>query len=145
MASGSEMLGMIAGGFLLQYFGIKMSLAISFASSFVGAILVMTYGLGHQESMLFPAFILIMKFGVSAAFNIIYLAHPMIFPVLFAATALGICNFTSRCLTGISPILAQMEEPLPMIVFLFLCLAGVTLVWGIQPEEHPNQPLSSAS
>ena len=131
MASGSEMLGMVAGGLLLQYFGIKKSLAMSFASSLLGGILVLSYGLGHQESMLFPAFILLMKFGVSAAFNIIYLAHPMIFPVLFGATALGICNFTSRIVTGISPILAQMEEPAPMIVFMFLCLAGLSLVWGI--------------
>ena len=109
MSSGAEITGMVGGGLFLQILGIKKSLALSFGFSLLGAILVMSYGLTHQESVLFPVFILFMKFGVSAAFNIIYIAHPMIFPVLFAATALGLCNFTSRIFTGISPILAQME------------------------------------
>ena len=100
---------MIAGGLLLQLFGIKKSLAMSFGFALLGGILVLSYGLGHQESFLFPVFILFMKFGVSSAFNIIYIAHPSIFPVLIAATALGLCNFCSRIFTGISPILAQME------------------------------------
>ena len=75
---------------------------------------------------------MIAKFGISSAFNILYVSHSSVFPVLFAATALGMCNFVTRIFTALSPILAQMEEPLPVITFSMLSLLGVGIVWGIQ-------------
>ena len=68
--------------------------------------MVIVYGLAHQDSYLFPIFILIAKLGIASAFNILYVSHADIFPVLFAATALGFCNFVTRIFTGLSPILA---------------------------------------
>ena len=61
------------------------------------------------------------------------------FPVLFAATALGICNFVTRIFTGISPILAQMDEPFPMVIFAFLSLVGVNIVWFIQRQDGATE------
>lgn len=72
------------------------------------------------------------KFGISSSFNILYVSHSEIFPVLFSATALGFANFVSRVATGISPVIAFMEEPIPMIAFMVLALAGVFIVWAIQ-------------
>ena len=61
--------------------------------------------------------VIVAKFGVSANFNIVYVAHGDIFPVLFSATAIGYCNFFSRVFSSLSPLLAQMKEPTPMIAF----------------------------
>ena len=44
---------------------------------------------------------------------------------------LGMCNFVTRIFTAISPILAQIEEPLPVIIFLILSMLGCSVVWGI--------------
>ena len=96
-----------------------------------GALMLLGYGLSHQESILFPMFILIAKFGISSAFNILYVSHSTVFPVLFSATALGMCNFVTRIFTAISPILAQIEEPLPVLIFLVLSMLGCSVVWGI--------------
>lgn len=128
----SEIVGIVAGGALYSSLGIKASISFSYSLALLGAVLVLGYGLAHQDSWLFPVFILIAKFGVSSAFNILYVSHSDMFPVLFSATALGICNFVTRIFTGVSPILAQMEEPYPMAAFLLLSLLGVTVVWGIQ-------------
>lgn len=83
--------------------------------------------------------VLIAKFGISSAFNIIYVSHHHVFPVLFAATAFGICNFTTRIFTGVSPILAQLDEPYPMIVFFLTSLTGLTVVWGIQQKGDKEE------
>lgn len=128
----SEIVGIVAGGALYQYYGVKGSLSLSFFIATVGAMAIVGYGLAHQESWLFPLFILVAKFGISSAFNIVYVSHSEVFPVLFAATALGICNFITRIFTGISPILAQIEEPFPMVIFTLLSLLGIIIVWGVQ-------------
>ena len=69
---------------------------------------------------------LLAKFGIASAFNIVYVAHRHVFPTLFASTALGYCQFFARILTAGSPVLAQIQEPLPMWIFTFLAgLAGL--------------------
>ena len=34
-------------------------------------------------------------------------------------TAIGICNFVARGLTGLSPMINELTEPMPMAFFLF--------------------------
>ena len=98
--------------------------------------LILGYGLAHQDGWAFPLFILLTKFGIASAFNIVYVSHNDVFPVLFAATALGFCNFVTRIFTGISPILAQMEEPLPMLIMFALSVIGATLIWGLRDTDE---------
>lgn len=80
--------------------------------------------------------VLIAKFGISSAFNILFVSHQQVFPVLFSATALGILNFTTRIFTGVSPILARMEEPTPVMVFFITSILGLIIVWGIQVQKQ---------
>ena len=116
---------------MLNKLGVKTSLCVSFALAVSGASFLLFYGISHQGSSLFAVAVLMAKLGISSAFNIIYNAHPLIFPVLFSATALGICNFTTRVFTGVSPMLAQMEEPTPVMVLFLTTLLGLLIVWGI--------------
>jgi len=37
--------------------------------------MILVYGLAHQQSFLFPLFVLCAKFGISSAFNIVYVSH----------------------------------------------------------------------
>ena len=78
--------------------------------------------------------VIVAKFGISANYNIIYVAHGDIFPVLFSATAFGFCSFFARLFTSLSPLLAEIEEPAPMIAFtgasFFAAFAAVFLVKG---------------
>ena len=127
----SEILGIISGGIMYNNLRVRGSLFLSYTFAFTGSVLILTYGLHHQESVIFPVLVLIAKFGVSSAFNILYISHVDVFPVLFATTALGICNFISRIFTSMSPVLAQMEEPLPIVIFLGLSMVGSSIVWGI--------------
>ena len=127
-SSVSEMVGIVVGGSLYSQFGLKQSLSMSFVVALSGSLMIIFYGLAHQDSYIFPLFILVLKLGISSAFNILYVSHGAVFPVLFAATALGMANFVTRTITGLSPILAQAEEPIPMIAFFLLCVLGTFVV-----------------
>ena len=81
---------------------------------------------------------MITKLGIASAFNIIFIAHTDIFPVLYATTAFGICNFVAKIFTSASPVIAQYEQPLPTIILFGLSLIGAWVVWGII-EQKPKQ------
>ena len=66
------------------------------------------------------------KFGITMGFFIVYIAHTNIFPVMFAATSLGFCNVLARAVSIASPLIAQLEQPIPMI-----CLTVSSVVCGI--------------
>merc|ERR1712232_1454478 len=83
---------------------------------------------------------LISKFGIACSFNIIYVSHSTVFPIAFAATALGFCNFFARVFSATSPVLAQIEEPLPMIAFTLTSVTACVLALGIQTGTAPKQP-----
>ena len=135
LSSISEIIGTACGGSLYTMYGLKQGMTMSFALALLGSLLILGYGLTHQESFLFPFFVLLAKLGISSAFNILYVSHADVFPVLFAATALGFTNFVTRIITGISPILAQVEEPIPMIIFLALCIAGCLTVQFVNDQQ----------
>jgi MFS family permease len=109
-------------GYLYERIGVKLSFIISFAISAFGGILILVWGLDHQESAGFFACFLLAKFGVTGCFNICYAANNYFFPTLFAATAFGICNFLARAFSSFSFIVSQLDEPLPMYFFTGLCL-----------------------
>lgn len=72
--------------------------------------------------------VLFAKFGVSLSFGLNYISNSYLFPTLFAATAIGTTNTIARLFSAISPILAQMEEPLPMILFTSTSIVGMAFL-----------------
>jgi len=131
LSSVSEIMGIVAGGAFYTKLGLSKSLSMSYLIGVIGAVAIVLYGLQHQDELIFPLLVLIAKFGIASAFNILYISHADIFPVLFAATALGFANFVSRIATGISPVIAFMEEPVPMVAFMLLAMIGVFIPWGV--------------
>ena len=101
-SSGSEMLAYVISGLFYERVGVKLSLIISFAISTVGGVLIIAWGLQHQTSSLFFVFFLLAKFGITCTFNINFVANQFFFPTLFAATALGVCNFLARLISSFS-------------------------------------------
>ena len=74
------------------------------------------------------------KFGVTGSFNVLYISHPRLFPVLFSATAFGMVNMVARLFSALSPLLAQLDEPLPMIAFTTLTAMTCILALFIQTD-----------
>ena len=87
----SEIIGYAVSGVIYERVGAKTTFAGSFGFSAVGGIIILAYGLKHQDNWFFVVLVLFAKFGITCAFNIVYAAHCDIFPTLFASTALGYC------------------------------------------------------
>jgi len=69
---------------------------------------------------------MIAKYGTTLSFGLNYTSNSYLFPTLFAATAIGLCNSFARSFSAISPIISQIDEPVPMI--LFSVTSALTLV-----------------
>lgn len=128
-SSASEFLAYILGGVLYKALNIKKSFILLYSISVVGSLLILFYGASKPSYM--PAFVTLAKFGISACFNVIYIASVDVFPILFCGTALGVCNFAARLLTIFAPLVAQIEGDLPMIIFTVLAGFGLILALGI--------------
>mmetsp|Transcript_1486 Transcript_1486/g.988 ORF Transcript_1486/g.988 Transcript_1486/m.988 type:complete len:184 (+) Transcript_1486:1077-1628(+) len=117
--------GNILGAMSYQRFGFRFTIMCSMAVSGIGALLILL--LKDTESF-FYVLVLLAKIGVVSSFNVIYIAHSDLFPVLFAATAMGICNTIARLGTIGAPSLAEVSGPLPMIICAVLCAISLIAV-----------------
>ena len=97
----AQSLGIIISGVFTKFFNKKQALIISYAISFVGGLLILFFG--ESSVSLMPFFVGVARIGISAGFNLIYLMNAEVFPTLFAATAMGICNLLARIITILSP------------------------------------------
>eukprot|EP00347_Sterkiella_histriomuscorum_P017063 403350803 len=133
VASLVEVPAFLLSGYLYQKLGVKFVLPFSFSVSIVGSILLIIF---YDQVHLIPVFILLARFGVGSTFNICYLANSQMFPTIFSGTAFGICNIFAKLATIISPMLAEVERPVPMTVFTILSgLAGFLALFLIKDDS----------
>ena len=121
----AEVFAYIGSGFLINIFGVKLSYIISFILAAVGGVLLVIFF--NAEGALIAVFVLFAKFGISFAFNLCYLATPQMFPVALCTTAFGICNIFARLATILSPLIAELPDPVPMSMFTIICIASAFL------------------
>ena len=61
------------------------------------------------------------KVGVDWTFQNTYqasFAENLMFPFFKRTTAVGICNFVARLITIFAPLVAELDRPIPMYIFL---------------------------
>ena len=142
VASASEIVAYILGGIAYQKVGIHLTLSVAFTISCLGSITLLIW---QSHTALVPFMIMATRFGVSATFNICYLANAQLFPAIFAGTAIGICNIFAKTSTIIAPLLAEVKNAAPMTVFAILTgLAAVisTFIIVDKDEETKANPAS---
>lgn len=110
-----------------------------FSFSTVGGAIVLAYGLEHQDNWSFIVLIIIAKFGISSAINVVYIGHNDMFPPLFASAALGYCQMLARLFTSFSTLFAQLEEPVPMWIFTASAAVAAVLSLGLKPPEAQEE------
>ena len=131
----SEMIAYVLSGILYERIGVKLSLILSFTISTVGGVLILVWGLDHQDSVLFFIFFLLTKFGITFCFNINFAANSYFFPTLFASTALGVCSFLARGASAFSFVVGEMDEPVPMYLFTGLCMLSIIAAFFLRLKD----------
>ena len=140
----SDMTAYASGGIIFGYLGVKKTQILGFSISTLGGLLILFIGLNNQESLLFPVLVMFAKIGVALSFGLNYVSNAYLFPTLFAATAIGLCNTFARAFSALSPIFAQMDEPLPMILFTVSSAVTLVFIFFLQvPKDSPNELITN--
>ena len=125
----------ILGGLLYHKLGIKITLFIAFTMSILGSVSILTLG------NTYPEFVSIMvsfaKGGGKISFDVCYLANSTLFPAIFSGTAFGICNIAAKIATILSPLVAELDPPIPMTIFTIIAAVAVLLstMFRTAPEK----------
>lgn len=100
VSSVSEVTAYLISGALYEKIGTRVSFIGSFIIAVIGSVLLINLGDTHKA--LIPVMVLGSKFGISASFNVVYLANGL-FPALYSSTTFGICNFFARLASMLAP------------------------------------------
>lgn len=68
--------------------------------------------------------LLLTKFGISSAFNICFLITSEYFPTNYSSTVFGYCGILSRIVTIMAPLIAEWNDPVPMVIYSIACLTS---------------------
>ena len=82
----------------------------------------------YHLDRIIPYFTFIAKIGTHLTFSNAYYASfsdQRVFPLLKRATAIGICQFVARGLTIFAPLIAELDEPIPMLILSFITLTAL--------------------
>jgi hypothetical protein len=115
----------IMGGLAYSTLGLNRSLCFAFLFATVGSVALLFFSARYPDVV--PIMVLLAKGGVKMTFNIVYFANSHIFPAIFAGTAFGICNLGAKLATILSPYMAEVDPPAPMIVFTILAITASVL------------------
>ena len=125
----AEVAACFLGGVLIKFCNPKCAFAVSNSISLIGGLLILFFETSHPH--LIPVYVIIAKFGISAANTIVYAVTIPLFPTLYVARALAICSVSANITTIITPYLAQMKDPYPMLVYNSIAVVGVILSFFI--------------
>jgi hypothetical protein len=83
--------------------------------------------LGENNENLMPVMVTLAKGGIKVSLDLCYLGNSLTFPAIFAGTTFGICNIFGKVATIVSPVLAEVRPPAPMIVFSVVTAIGTVV------------------
>jgi MFS family permease len=92
-------------GYILDRLGLKLSLIVSFLTVLAGCCLYLA--LSQAYEYLIPILLLVSSFGISSVLNIDWNGNSMLFPVIYASSTNGLCNFFARFSNVLAPQVAE--------------------------------------
>lgn len=123
----------VFGGILYYLVGPRWSFTVTFACALIGGLFLLF--LGADYPALVPYFLSLAKCGIKVTLDTCYLANAMLFPAIFAGTAFGICTVGAKLASTLSPMLAELEAPVPMIVFTSVSAVALLVSYFLRPER----------
>jgi len=72
-----------------------------------------------EHEWLIPVLVCFSRVGGSMSFNIGYISVARLFPTEFVSTVFGIVNFVAHIVTVGAPLVAEIRDPYPFMVFTF--------------------------
>ena len=130
-SSVADIIGTFVSLILYEKFGMKQSFLICLSLSILGGLMMLNW---RNSSTWMPLFLFFAKLGSASTFNLCFISNTDIFPTLFTTTALGICDFSAKILSIGAPQIAERNEPIPTVMFVFINAIAVAYVFQIKTK-----------
>lgn len=105
----------LSSGAIYYFLGPKRALASMYAMSAIGSLLLLTQFQSNDTSYI-PLLIMVSRYGISASFNMVFIAFVQLTPTVLAATIFGLCNVTGRAITALAPLVAELDDSTSMTI-----------------------------
>lgn len=83
------------------------------------------------------------RIGASMSFNIGYVSITKLFPTQYVTTAMGAVNLVSHLITIGAPMVAELGEPIPMIVYSINAASGMIFGWQLLELDKEAQMIKA--
>ena len=128
-ASLSEFAAYILSGLIYAKVGRTRSFVAFTVISATSCFIMVSIGGVSEKEWVFPLLILLMKFGQSALYNIMYIVNAELFPTLFAATGLGYCCFFGRLSCTLAPLIVEANFNAALWIFAISSTISLSFFW----------------
>lgn len=88
-----------------------------------------------KDSLVSAGLIMVTNLGVVITFDCAYLVSPWLFPTILLATAYGVLNVFGRAITMLSPIIARLPPPWPLVALIAYAGLGAVLSFGLRKAQ----------
>ena len=105
------MIGNAVGSLVYNHLGLILGFSFSYTIAIIGTIFLIIY---WQNINLILIFIMLAKFGTCCAFNMSFISSVELIPSILATSAFGFSNVVARVVTILSPLIAEIDPPLPL-------------------------------
>ena len=75
------------------------------------------------------------KFGTNLGFNLVYIITPQYFPSVVTSRIFGICNVFARVATICAPMIAELDEPIPLVIYVALSSSAALTSLGLRKKD----------
>jgi len=134
---GTDIPAAMLAGYLFPRYSAKLLFVIFYIMQSCAGLSILLFTGTGSVTWLFPVLVAIARFGDTSCYAGIWIAHPRMFPTLFAVTSMGIASFASRGIVILAPMVAEIPYPIPMIVFVCLTsTSGLTSLFLIENEKE---------
>ena len=76
------------------------------------------------------------KFGINICFTLCYIINAEYFPPIVCSRIFGICNIFSRVSTILSPLIAEVTPPIPMVAYVTICTISMLASAFLTKEDE---------
>jgi hypothetical protein len=133
----SDIILVTISGVLYAKLGLRLVFMTFFLFSMTGGLLIIFLGDKYQNFV--PYMVTLAQGGSRVCFDVCFMANSALFPAIFAGTAFGFCNASSKIATIMAPLLAEVEPPIPMIIYVSICSLAVFLAMMLRTEEKETK------
>ncbi|TNV79680.1 hypothetical protein FGO68_gene574 [Halteria grandinella] len=132
--SGTELFSHLFVGLIINKLSVNAAYLIAFLTACFSSMMYCLLRVSNPEYV--PFFLGLLIFGIIFSTNTNWNSNQFLFPVIYASSTNGLCNIFARGINIVSPQIAELDQPTPMIVIGVTCFVAALMSLMLKPMER---------